>query len=88
MLFRSERAFSLQLMQSITNRDVDAWRAGTVIDWANDTHKVAVRTVYGSLPHEAGVLPQNYEEAASPIAQQQLQKAGVRLAVLLNRALK
>lgn len=83
-----ERAFSLRLTQSITNGDVSAWQAGTVIDWANDTHKIAVRTVYGSLPHEAGVLPQSYQEEAMPVAQQQLQKAGVRLSVVLNRVLK
>ena len=42
--------------------------------------------VYGGLPH-AGVLPPGYETTALPIVDQQLEKAAVRLAEVLNAAL-
>jgi hypothetical protein len=36
--------------------------------------------VYGRLPH-SGVLPENYEATALPIVNEQLERAGVRLAI-------
>jgi hypothetical protein len=84
----NERAYALQLTHSINNADLDAWRSGSIVSWANDTHDVAVRTVYGLLPHLPGVLPASYAEEALPIARQQLEKAGVRLSALLNALLK
>ena len=83
-----ERGYALKLVKSITPADVSAWSAGSTVDWANDTHAVAVRTVYGSLPHEAGMLPASYGLEALPLANEQLEKAGVRLAGVLNGALR
>lgn len=42
--------------------------------------------VYGALPH-SGTLPESYEGAALPVVNEQLEKAGVRLAMVLNAAL-
>ncbi len=82
-----ERAYALKLNRSIFPAHIEAWKSGSIVDWTNDTHAFAVRTVYGSLPHEGGVLPSGYAEAALPLANQQLKKAGVRLSGLLNSAL-
>ena len=83
-----ERAYALALARSLAAADIKTWSLGSVIDWANDTHDVAVRTVYGSLPHEAGVLPPSYAVEAVPIANQQLEKASIRLAATLNKVFK
>ena len=83
-----ERAYALALARSLTAADIKAWSSGSTVDWANDTHDVAVRTVYGSLPHGAGMLPPSYAAEALPIANQQLEKAGIRLAVILNATIR
>jgi len=83
-----ERAYALSLARSLNSDEITSWRAGSITDWANDTHEVAVRTVYGSLPHVAGVLPPSYAEETLPIVRQQLEKAGIRLAAALNAALR
>jgi len=48
---------------------------------------VATSTVYGELQHE-GVLPDSYEVQALPIVNKQLERAGVRLAKVLNESLE
>ena len=64
---------------------------GTVDDWAEQSHKAAVKVVYGKLPKSAPgqpvVLDAKYEAAADPLIKLQLEKAGARLARLLNEAL-
>ncbi len=82
-----ERAYALRLMRSITPADLARWRAGSAVDWANESHAVAVRVIYGELPHSPGILSASYEAAALPIVNEQLEMAGVRLAALLNAAL-
>ena len=62
------------------------WQAGTLKDWTWDTHLVAVRVAYGSLP--AGTprrLDAEYVATARSAAEEQLAKAAVRLAVSLDR---
>jgi hypothetical protein len=46
-----------------------------------------VTVIYGRLPHEAGTLPADYENASLPVVNGQLERAGVRLAGILNQAL-
>lgn len=64
---------------------------GTVEDWAEQAHKAAVKVVYGKLPKAAAgqpvVLDAKYEAAADPLIRLQLEKAGARLARVLNEAL-
>ncbi len=82
-----ERAYALRLEHSITPADLARWRGGSPIDWANESHGIAVRVIYGELQHAPGPLPESYEQAALPIVNEQLEKAGVRLAATLNEAL-
>ena len=53
----------------------------------DESHFVAVNVVYGALPH-SGTLPEGYETVALPIVNEQLEKAGVRLAWMLNLVLR
>jgi hypothetical protein len=65
---------------------------GTVEDWAEQSHKAAVKMVYGKLPKAAPgqpvVLDAAYEQAADPLIRLQIERAGARLARVLNEALR
>ena len=64
---------------------------GTVEEWAEESHKAAVKVVYGKLPKAApgqpAVLDAKYEAAADPVIRLQIERAGARLARVLNEAL-
>lgn len=75
-------------------------QAGTMLIWANESYLLAVKNAYGSLPpfdknykyrdkkggeHSGGYrLDQGYYDLNAPVVDQQLMKAGVRLAKYLN----
>lgn len=65
--------------------------AGKVSDWAMELFGVARKDAYGLLPEPSTrgvyVLDNRYVDAAVPDVRNQLSRAGVRLAVVLNRAL-
>jgi hypothetical protein len=65
---------------------------GTVEDWAEQAHKASVKIVYGKLPKAAQgqpvVVDAKYEQAADPLIREQIEKAGARLARVLNEALQ
>jgi len=65
------------------------WEQGTVEDWALEGHKIAQQIAYGRLPSgPTRDLGQSYEDAAAPVVEIQLEMAGVRLASILNGALR
>ncbi len=72
------------------------WAQGDIDSWLAETHQFAVSVVYGrlpippacnKLPDQPEPLRPNYFAAAAPLVRQQLAKAGVRLAAVLNAAL-
>lgn len=89
-----------------------SWGKGTVRDWAEQSHKIAQKIVYGKLPKPAraamvqAFAPSDgvqgkppaapapvsingaYEHKADPLIAEQIEKAGVRLASLLNASLQ
>jgi hypothetical protein len=81
------RNYALQLVREITLAKRRRWSRGDPVAWANESYRIAVRAVYGRLPH-CGALSEDYETAALPIANEQLERAGVRLAKVLNECLK
>jgi S1/P1 Nuclease len=83
-----ERAYALSLAHSITSAEAEKWRSGTPADWADDSYGVASNLIYGVWPHSPGVLPASYEQKAIYVVQVQLEKGGVRLAAVLNDALR
>jgi len=61
---------------------------GTVEEWANESFHLAQTVVYGALPPAAFggtvTLGEAYRQIAEPIVRNQIAKAGVRLAEILN----
>jgi hypothetical protein len=91
-ILRREKLFGLKLATDlesrITSNEKAAWTHGTMADWAMEGHTLAVQVAYGKLPHEATPsLGEEYFNAALPIVDLQIEKAGIRLAALLNQAL-
>ncbi len=80
-----------RLIADISDAQRRRWSAGTPADWAMESFSVAKSHAYGLLP--APDRPNRYELTAVYVADatavtaEQLSKAGVRLAEVLNRAL-
>lgn len=70
----------------ITAEKAREWTRGTLRDWTWDTHLAAVRVAYGALPAgDPKRLDGEYAERARAAAEEQLAKAAVRLAFILDR---
>lgn len=82
------------LASRITPADKAAWEKGDSKSWAQESFDIARTQVYtvgskpGCTPDSSPVtLPAGYDQTAREVVTVQLQKAGVRLAAVLNRAL-
>lgn len=85
------------LSKKITIAHAHEWSAGSPHEWAQDTFAKARDVAYDfsgetSFTDKQGVqgqrLDATYDARATPVASEQLSKAGVRLAAILNDALK
>ena len=77
------------LERSVTPAQRKAWSAGTPAGWANESLAVARDEIYPPVDGRRFVrLPRDYVYRESAVARVQLAKAGVRLAWLLNSALR
>ncbi len=86
-----------QWTEEITPEQVQRWSQGEPLNWAVDSYWKARKEAYRwpegeSLPFKwsgpgMDLTSENYIDARLPMAKEQLQKAGVRLARLLNEAL-
>ncbi len=90
-LGRSPARVALRLEASITPRERSRWQQGNPMMWANGSFAIASHDIYPllhgrSYRYAPLILPRDYARRYAPIAALQLQKAGVRLALLLNRA--
>jgi S1/P1 Nuclease len=83
-----------RLLAALANVDIKAMQKGTVVDWANEAHVIALKSVYndkfltkkikgadGTLKVDLG---QEYYNSGKDIVDLQLERAGVRLARVLN----
>lgn len=92
---QSARRYANALTTQYRNRFKD-WRRGDVARWADESHQLAAKEVYGRLPgfacnlrtREVIELPAEFSERARDYLPQQLAKAGVRIAAVLNRTLR
>jgi nuclease S1 len=76
-----------ELDQRITPAERKKWEQGTVEDWALESHRLAREVAYKDLPRGPDPeLGQAYLDAAIPVVETQLEKAGIRLANMLNQA--
>ena len=89
-LGRSPARVAWRLETRITPPLRARWQQGNPVDWANGSFAIASRDIYPLLHghtyrYAPLILPRNYARRYAPIAARQLEKAGVRLAFLLNR---
>lgn len=84
---------SLEYAKTLTDQldgtSAAAWSASPTPEaWATDGWQVAEAHVYPAVPHgQVTQLTAGYVAAVRPVVDTQLQKGGVRLAIVLNRAL-
>jgi nuclease S1 len=92
LLGSSESAIAQKLIANITDAQRTQWSAGTADDWAMESFTIAQNHAYGLLPAPTSTnhysLPASYVTDAKAVVATQLSKAGVRLAFVLNNALK
>jgi hypothetical protein len=81
-----ERSYALALVRSISQTQAAVWR-GSAPDWANESYEIAASVIYKRLPEADSILPVSYAAEMLPIVNERLQRAGVRLATILNAAL-
>jgi len=86
---RDPAALAAELESRITPQDQAEWQKGSIEDWVMEGHRLAQTIAYGDLSNDnpAPITPE-YERQAEPVIELQLEKAGVRLAHLLNDALR
>jgi nuclease S1 len=80
------------LIKAVKASDVKAWSKGTAKSWALQSSQIARSHGYGTLPQPDAdgtyTLPASYVTAATKLSARQLTRAGVRLAKVLNDALR
>jgi hypothetical protein len=83
-----------RLTADITPDKAGAWSTGDFNSWAHETNLIAFRTAYSFHTQPRCeqsptplLFPKGYDEAAQAAAATQIERAGVRLAVVLERAL-
>ncbi|HEY5347068.1 MAG TPA: S1/P1 nuclease, partial [Rhizomicrobium sp.] len=65
------------------------WQSGTPADWAFESFLVAEHDIYAPLQgRDYVVLPRDYAWREAPIVRAQLEKAGLRLAWVLDQIFK
>jgi hypothetical protein len=74
----------------ITPSQKKEWAKGNPEAWANETHRVAVETVYRDVPADGPppTLSKAYLDQAKPVVAEQIKRGGARLATVLNQSLK
>ncbi len=79
-----------ELGRGITPAEREQWGKGSVEDWALESHRLAREVAYKNLPPGPPplALGQAYVDATAPAVKVQLEKAGIRLAKILNQALR
>jgi len=80
--------YAEKLNKAVTKEQEREWLAnGDVARWALESHRLAVEIVYGGIPADGPppMIDEKYLRTAEPTIDVQLQRAGVRLAALLNR---
>lgn len=73
--------YAMTLNHKISKEQARQWKQGTIEDWANESHMVAVNVAYKGVPADGPPpkLDQAYVDRAADTIDQQLQRSGVRL---------
>jgi len=84
----SDGAYAAEMTGTISAADRSAWSRGSAPDWANEAHAIAERIAYGELtPGPRPEITPAYKRDAIRAVNLQLERAGVRLAAMLNAVL-
>lgn len=88
----AQRDYARQLLADVRPEDLEAWRRGSLADWASESFQLALRYAYqderGEPVASGQRLGRAYLTTRTVIVDEQLKKAAVRLAWLLNEVLK
>jgi hypothetical protein len=82
-----ERGYAMRLYHRITGAAAADWQRGSPKDWANESYRVARFVIYPKIHRNVTMLEFTDGREFLPIVNEQLKKAGVRLANVLNQAL-
>jgi hypothetical protein len=86
------KTIASDLIGHITNEQQNQWQVGGPTDWAKESFKIGQDDAYGQLPtpnaHGGFRLSDDYVTTATNDVSVQLSRAGVRLAMILNQALR
>jgi S1/P1 Nuclease len=86
------KSIASDLIGHISKAQISTWQAGSPADWAMESFQVAKTDTYGLLPEPSARktyrLTDEYITTATDDVAQQLSRAGVRLAFMLNKALR
>lgn len=85
---KSQLQFARQLNGSITPENRKQWLGGTPDDWSNESRALVLDYGYHLQFSSGRELSMNYIREGRTIVDRQLQRAGIRLAEMLNRLLK
>jgi hypothetical protein len=86
---RDPKALAAELERRITDQDRATWVKGSIEDWVIEGHRLAQSVAYRNLGTEnPAPITVTYEKQADEVIETQLEKAGLRLAYLLNEALR
>ncbi len=79
--------YANQLNHAVTTAQFRTWNTGTPADWALESHRSAITEVYATIPEDshAHALDDTYITTGQRLVAEQLIKAGIRLAYLLNK---
>ena len=93
---KNEKLVAHELLLKFSSRKTD-WQTGTVLAWMDESHQLAKTVAYGRIARfTCGAdlkrmrisLDQNYAHEATTVVEEQLAKAGYRLAYFLNLSLR
>ena len=86
---RNPAALAAALEGRITPLDLAEWQKGSIEDWVMEGHRLAQTVAYEDLSNDnpSPITPE-YERQAEAVIELQLEKAGVRLAYVLDQALR
>ena len=84
---KSQKQFARQLNRSITLENKRQWVGGTPDDWSNESRALVLGFGYRIEFSRGRELSRDYIRKGQAIVRNQLQRAGIRLADMLNRLL-
>lgn len=86
-----EQMLFAELSSDLTPERRWEWSQGSVAGWAGEAFHIAQENVYGPIlrPHPGSALDAvQYKREAEPVVRLQIERAGVRLATILNEAFR